>query len=193
MKNKLFLVIFVLIVPALAGAEERERLIPKAEAFGGFTYSHIESGNSINLGNGFGQQAGIRIYNGDQGRLGVGFRIGRFEHEVNYGKPKPIEGIDAISVDGSAVTALGEVYIRSRSPKVAPYLFLGLGMLSTDHVYHSQPGGNKELKKSTLETDLGFGVRVAATKRLSINPEVHLMLGYTVLQAGIGISYRIGR
>jgi hypothetical protein len=75
----------------------------------------INSGNSINLGNGFGQEAGIRVYNNDRGRLGIGFRVGRFEHETNYGKPKPIEGIDAISVDSSAVTALGEVYIRSRN------------------------------------------------------------------------------
>jgi len=164
------------------------------EAFGNYQFTSFDAG-SIDTGSGHGMDTGLRVFP-KNGRWGVGFRLGRFSHDVRYDHPLPIEGPDAISVDGNGWTAAGDIYLRSRRKHVQPYVFFGLGAISEDHTYHFQSGNTLPKQVRTAAVDLGCGLRIAVANRWFITPEVRVLFGlpevnYAAQQFGIGITYVI--
>jgi hypothetical protein len=83
--------------------------------------------------------------------------------------------------------------LRSRGKRVQPYLFFGLGSILDEHTHHYQSGKTFLDRVSSAAFDIGAGLKIAITDRLSIAPQWSSLVSnnYRVSQLGIGLTYII--
>ena len=198
--KKLAANLIIMMTPLLAfggqqtiGQSDTVKKKPILETFANYQFSGFEASNSIKLGSGNGFEGGVRYFPDPMSRWGLGFRIGKLSHDIEYDHPMPIEGPDAVSVEGNAWTAIGDAYIRARGDKIQPYLVFGLGYLRKHHTYYFQSGQSNTKDRSNLVIDIGGGLNIAVTDRLSFAPQIGFMWSnyYFASQAGVSVTYKI--
>jgi hypothetical protein len=198
--KSLILVAVLWMAPILAyGQQETGKQADQAkkgmllEAFVNYQYTGFAAGfRSMGMGSGNGFDAGLRLFPSPNSRWGFGFRIGRFSHQIQWENPGGIEPFQT-SVAGDGWIAAGDIYLRSRGKRVQPYLFFGLGSIFESHTHHYQSEKIFQDVVSTAAFDIGAGLKIAVTDRLSFAPEWSSLVSghYRVSQVGIGLTYII--
>jgi len=165
--------------PGVAGGDWNYRV----ELFGDVAHGRFYSG-SHKWGSGLdvGAGAGVRPFSGRLRGLGFEARFAR------VGEDQGDPGARATSLDATMIAANALYHFQGRT-RVQPYVLGGIGVAMVNYssvcnicVYTGPPsqGGvaipqHSETKTNKAGLNLGAGIKIAITRRLSVRPEISVL------------------
>jgi opacity protein-like surface antigen len=178
----------------------------KLELFGDVAYSALYNGDH-KWGSGLSPGLGVGVRPFAGALRGVGFEARMAHMGEDKGSPDTL----ATKLSSTMVGANVVYHFRGRTA-FQPYVFGGLGVAMVKYssicgicVYTAPPaeGGTPILQKSEIRTaeaglDLGCGVKIAITRRLSVRPEISYLdttpgagwnIGWLRVQTGVGFHF----